>query len=63
MDAKMSGACLERALADRAPNAPPLTYSGTALMGGVPIIPASSRSALHDRCSILARALRYEERA
>lgn len=31
------GAWLDRAMADRAPSAPPLTYSGTALMGGTPI--------------------------
>ncbi|MDQ3033254.1 MAG: phage tail protein [Myxococcota bacterium] len=31
------GAWLDRALADRPPGAPPLAYSGTALIGGAPI--------------------------
>ena len=35
--ASFAGSWLEHAFADRAVGAPPLTYSGTALMGGVPI--------------------------
>lgn len=39
--AVLLGAWLDRALADRPAGAPPLTYSGTALMGGAPISDAS----------------------
>lgn len=35
------GAWLDRALADRPPGAPPLAYSGTALIGGAPIADGS----------------------